>query len=140
MKPILSLNDLSVLVVNFVFYFIIAVVGSMVKILYDNFNEEKKKENVSHTRILVSALTTAFLSIGLQELFLHKFSLNTIILLNFIAGVLGFEIFGFISSAKNFKNTIISIIKLKKYMDNQITDDEVKQVLKDNDDDNETKT
>lgn len=95
------------------FYFLLGLCGAFVKDLYD-FMCGKQKKIMIH-EIIIAATTTSFISLGIQDFVVEKYGFNFMITINFLIGVLGFEIFTcfntiqgirqFLSDFKEFKKT-----------------------------------
>lgn len=111
MEQIATLDVILVITINFLFYFIIAASGALVKDIYDNIVNDKKK--IEFPRILIASVVTVFICIGSQEFLSEKFSINIIILICFLCGVVGFELFGHINSIDNLKKFIEYIVNIK---------------------------
>lgn len=122
MSQIVTIESILVIAANFLFYFVIALSGAFTKDLYDNFINKKKK--IETIRIFIAAFSTAFIAIGVQD-YTENFSLNLIILFSFLCGVIGFELFGSISSIRNLRITILEIIQIKKFMDSGVSVEEI---------------
>lgn len=127
----LSVNEIYKILMNFIFYFIIGFFGAFVKDLYGTITQRDKKIRLG--RIFVGAMWTSFLFLFLEATWLSKASVNVIVFLAFLSGILGFELFGRISTIDGFQRTLRKIIRLKKSIkvdlseltdeDNDSTDD-----------------
>lgn len=109
------IEDISNLVLNLLFYFIIGSFGAFVKDLYESMT--KKVEQIRLGKIIVGATSSMFICMVLQEMW--QLSITTVVPLTFFLGVLGFEIFGNVTSIDNLKKFIITIVEFKQYMSQQ---------------------
>lgn len=138
----LKLDDMSLLLMNLIFYFIIGLFGAFVKDLYDTITQ--KDRHIRICRILIGAIWTSFLFLFLDSTWLSNMSVNVIVFLAFLSGILGFELFGRISTLNGFAKTAENAMKLKKAIkidfsgladeDNSITDTAPNIVTKDKED------
>lgn len=112
MEQIATLEVILVITINFLFYFVIAASGALVKDIYDNVVSDKKK--IEFPRILIASIVTVFMCIGLQEYLSENFSINIIILICFLGGVVGFELFGHINSFESMKQFIEDLLRIKE--------------------------
>lgn len=100
--------------IGFSFYFVIGFFGAFMKDFYETIT--KKHEAIRMGHILIGAFSTAFLMVGIEHYLVDLFTFNTIVLITFILGILGFEIFSKISTINKFKNFLISIIEFKRFL------------------------
>jgi hypothetical protein len=96
---------------NFLFYFIIGSFGAFLKDLYEMIT--KKNDPIRLGEVLIGGTSATFICYGLQDSWLAGLSLNLIVLITFICGILGFEIFGNLTSVDKFKNFITMVIEFK---------------------------
>jgi nitrate/TMAO reductase-like tetraheme cytochrome c subunit len=89
--------------------------GAFAKDLFGALNHKKIK--ISLLKIFLGALTASFFSLGLSDLILKYFNLNVLILIQFILGVLGFELFKRISTFKNLLEFLKIIKEMKDVFD-----------------------
>lgn len=115
MSEILTKEMMLTLAATFIFYFTLGGLGAFTKDLYDNFVNGKVK--IELPRIFIAAISTAFICIGGESYLSEHLSLNTIIFAGFLCGVVGFELFGYLSSIKGIKKTFDEIIRIKKCLD-----------------------
>jgi len=96
----------SIIFLDWMTYFLIAMIGAFVKDLYDTITGER--ERIEIKRIFVSTILSTFL------IFAARSYLNTdlIIAITFILGVIGWELFSRICTIEGLRKTIISIKKL----------------------------
>lgn len=110
-----SVDDISNLVLNLLFYFIIGSFGAFVKDLYESMT--KKVEQIRLGKIIVGATSSMFICMVLQEMW--QLSITTVVPLTFLLGVLGFEIFGNVTSIESLKRFLVNIVEFKRYMSQQ---------------------
>lgn len=99
------------LAMNFLFYFIIGSLGAFLKDLYETLT--KKNERIRLGEVLIGGASATFICYGLQDTWLKDLSLNLIVLITFICGILGFEIFGNLTTITKFKKLMNTVISLK---------------------------
>lgn len=109
-KP--KMDDLLSVMVNFIFYFTIGFFGAFMKDLYETITNKEPKIKLG--RILIGSIWTAFLFIFLGDSILKEYSINVIIFLTFLSGLIGFELFGKITTIAGLTKVINFIMKLKK--------------------------
>ena len=107
----LSQETVFELVYNLLFYFVIGSFGAFIKDLYETLT--KKNEKIRLGEIVVGGAIATFFCYGLQDTWLKDLSINLIVLITFICGILGFEIFGNIYTIDNFKDFIGKVIEFK---------------------------
>jgi hypothetical protein len=109
----LPLNQEAVieLAYNLLFYFIIGSFGAFLKDLYETLT--KKNEKIRLGEIIIGGACATFICYGLQDSWLKGLSLNLIVLITFICGILGFEIFGNLTTMEKFKDFIRRVIEFK---------------------------
>lgn len=112
---------------NLLFYFVIGSFGSFIKDLYETLT--KKNEKIRLGEIVVGGAFATFFCYGLQDTWLKDLSINLIVLITFICGILGFEIFGNIYTVDNFKDFIGKVIEFKSMfsIEYQVTDEQNKK-------------
>lgn len=115
MSEILTKEMMLTLAATFIFYFTLGGLGAFTKDLYDNFVNGRVK--IELPRIFIAAISTAFICIGGESYLSEYLSLNTIIFIGFLCGVVGFELFGYLNSIKGIKRTFDEIIRIKKCLD-----------------------
>lgn len=115
MSEILTKEMMLTLAATFVFYFTLGACGAFTKDLYDNFMNGRVE--IELPRIFVAAISTAFICIGAEDYLSKYVSLNVIIFLGFLCGVVGFELFGYLNSLKGLKQTLSEIMRIKKCLD-----------------------
>lgn len=101
--------DLSVQVL---FYFIVGSAGAFMKDLYEKITHKNKQIRLS--KVIVGGLMAAIISYGLGDTWFEDFSLNTMFLVTFVIGVLGFEIFGNITTISKLRSFLGEISELKR--------------------------
>lgn len=107
----LNYETLINLCINFIFYFTIGSFGAFLKDLYETLSNKNDKIRLSE--ILIGGACSTFICMGLQDTWFKSFSINTMVLITFIVGILGFELFGNLSTLAKFKNTVQVAIELK---------------------------
>lgn len=115
MSEILTKEMMLTLAATFIFYFTLGGLGAFTKDLYDNFVNGKVK--IELPRIFIAAISTAFICIGGESYLSERLNLNAIIFVGFLCGVVGFELFGYLSSLKGIKKTFDEIMRIKKCLD-----------------------
>lgn len=96
---------------NLLFYFIIGCFGAFLKDLYETMT--KKEEKIRLGEVLIGGTCATFICFGLQDTWFKNLSLNLIVLITFICGILGFELFGNLTTIDRFKQLVTYIIELK---------------------------
>jgi sensor histidine kinase YesM len=107
----LTQEALTNLITNFLFYFIIGSFGAFMKDLYETIT--KKNEKIRLGEVLIGGTSATFLCYGLQDSWLKGLSINLIVLITFVCGILGFEIFGNLTTISKFKQFIETVIEFK---------------------------
>lgn len=108
----LNVNTFLSILVPLSLYFTLTLTGAFLK---DIFNTIVKKDaRFRFSRVLVGAITGAFIMLGLEEILLYKMSLNLVVTISFIIGTISFELFDRLSKIDN----VVEFIKLfKKTLD-----------------------
>lgn len=116
----LNLNTFLSILVPWCLYFVLTLMGAFLKDLYNTL--VKKDVEFRLSRVLIGAISGAFIMIGLEDLLLTKIGVNQIITISFIIGTISFELFNRISKLDN----ILKYIKLfnKFIKENKDSDDE----------------
>lgn len=96
---------LSILVV-WCLYFILTLTGAFLKDLFNTLVKKDVKFRMS--RVLIGAISGAFIMIGLGDILLTKLGVNQIVTISFIVGTVSFELFDRISKLDN----LLKYIKL----------------------------
>ena len=96
---------LSILVV-WSLYFILTLTGAFLKDLFNTLVKKDVKFRMS--RVLIGAISGAFIMIGLGDILLTKLGVNQIVTISFIVGTVSFELFDRISKLDN----LLKYIKL----------------------------
>lgn len=96
---------------NILFYFIFGSFGAFLKDLYETLT--KKNERIRFGEVLIGGASATFICYGLQDTWLKDLSLNLIVLVTFICGILGFELFGNLTTIDKFKKFISWIMSIK---------------------------
>lgn len=109
--PPLNQETLIELSYNLLFYFIIGSFGAFLKDLYETLT--KKNEKIRLGEIVIGGACATFICYGLQDSWLKGLGLNLIVLLTFICGILGFEIFGNLTTMEKFKEFISNVLEFK---------------------------
>ena len=125
MSEILSKEMMLTLAATFIFYFTLGACGAFTKDLYDNLVNGRVKIELS--RIFIAAISTAFICIGTQDYLSTHVSLNVIIFMGFLCGVVGFELFGYLNSLKGIRKTFGEIMSIKKCLDLGMSVAEIEQ-------------
>ena len=95
---------------SLLFYFSIGTVGAFLKDLHETLT--KKTERIRLGEILIGGISAAIICYGIEDSWLKDVGTNLTVLITFICGVVGFEIFGnltTISSLTTFAQKVISI-------------------------------
>lgn len=103
-----ALLDLSM---NLMFYFTIGSLGAFLKDLYETMT--KKNERIRLGEILIGGACATFICFGLQDTWFKGWSLNTMVLVTFVCGILGFELFGNLTTVSKFKDFIGQVLEFK---------------------------
>lgn len=101
---VLSQVDFHNLFLNILFYLVIGSLGAFIKDWYDTMMG--RSEQIRIGRIIVGGIVSTVICFGLQEYIFKDLTINTIIPIVFVMGVLGFEIFGNITTIGKLWNSI----------------------------------
>lgn len=101
--------DLSIQVL---FYFIIGSAGAFMKDLHEKITQKNKQIRLD--KVIIGGAMAAIISLGLGDTWFKDLSLKTMFLVTFIIGVLGFEIFGNITTVSKLRSFIGEISDLKR--------------------------
>lgn len=102
----LNVSTFLSILVPWCLYFILTLTGAFLKDLYNTI--VKKDVKFRMTRVLIGAISGAFIMIGLENILLTKVGVNQIVTISFIIGTVSFELFNRISKLDN----ILKYIKL----------------------------
>lgn len=94
------------------FYFIVGTLGAFTKDMYETMT--KKIEKIRLGEVLVGGIVATIICYGLSDTWFKDFSLNTLFLVTFILGVLGFEIFGNMTNIANIRNLLVIIEEIRR--------------------------
>lgn len=122
----LTIEYLIGIIYNFAFAFFIGLIGAFAR---DLSSTVMGKDKINVVRIFLGALFSAFVYIGFAEILLKWITMNTLIFVQFILGILGFELLNRFSTIKDAINTYRSLKKIK----NEIPDvllEEIKDEIK----------
>jgi hypothetical protein len=125
----LTQEKLLSLCISFSLYFVVGFFGAFMKDLYDTLT--LKDESIHLKKVLIGAFCTAFIFVGFEDTLSSKISLNLIVLLNFICGVLGFELFSNLTTISKFEKLVERLVKLRKKVKIVIRSDEEIEKLND---------
>lgn len=116
----LNVSTFLSILVPWCLYFILTLTGAFLKDLYNTI--VKKDVKFRMTRVLIGAISGAFIMIGLENILLTKVGVNQIVTISFIIGTVSFELFNRISKLDN----ILKYIKLfnKFVKENRDSDDD----------------
>lgn len=116
----LNVSTFLSILVPWCLYFILTLTGAFLKDLYNTIVKKDVKFRLS--RVLIGAISGAFIMIGLENILLTKVGVNQIVTISFIIGTLSFELFNRISKLDN----ILKYIKLfnKFVKENRDSDDD----------------
>lgn len=109
---IFTTEALMELSLKLLFYFIVGTLGAFTKDLYETMT--KKMEKIRLGEVLVGGIVAAIICYGLSDTWFKDFSLNTMFLITFVFGVLGFEIFGNITSITKIRNFLVIVDEIRK--------------------------
>lgn len=125
----LTIEYLIGVIYNFAFAFFIGLIGAFARDLSSTI---MGKEKINVARIFLGALFSAFAYIGFAEIALKWISMNTLIFVQFILGILGFELLNRFSTIKDAINTYLAIRKLKKEAPEKLLEEleELKEAIK----------
>ncbi len=104
-----SLIDLAL---PLLFYFAVGTLGAFVKDLYETMIGKIKKIRLGE--VLIGGIVTTIICLGLSDNLFKDFSLNTMLLITFVIGVLGFEIFGNMTSISKIRKLLKIIDEVRK--------------------------
>ena len=107
----LTQEALTELAMNFLFYFIIGSFGAFLKDLHETLT--KKNEQIRLGEVLIGGACATFICYGLQDTWFKDFSVNSIVLITFVCGILGFELFGNLTTISKFHQLVATIISFK---------------------------
>lgn len=116
----LNVSTFLSILVPWCLYFILTLTGAFLKDLYNTIVKKDVKFRMS--RVLIGAISGAFIMIGLENILLTKVGVNQIVTISFIIGTVSFELFNRISKLDN----ILKYIKLfnKFVKENRDSDDD----------------
>lgn len=116
----LNVSTFLSILVPWCLYFILTLTGAFLKDLYNTIVKKDAKFRMS--RVLIGAISGAFIMIGLENILLTKVGVNQIVTISFIIGTVSFELFNRISKLDN----ILKYIKLfnKFVKENRDSDDD----------------
>ena len=102
----LNLNTFLSIVVPWCLYFVLTLAGAFLKDVYNTLIKRDVKFRLS--RVLIGAISGAFIMIGLEDILLTKVGVNQIITISFIIGTVSFELFNKISKL----DTVLKYVQL----------------------------
>lgn len=102
----LNLSTFLSILVPWCLYFILTLTGAFLKDLFNTVVKKDVKFRMS--RVLIGAISGAFIMIGLENILLTKIGVNQIVTISFIVGTVSFELFNRISKLDN----LLKYIKL----------------------------
>lgn len=102
----LNLNTFLSIIVPWCLYFLLTLMGAFLKDVYNTLIKKDVKFRLS--RVLIGAISGAFIMIGLEDILLTKVGVNQIITISFIIGTVSFELFNKISKL----DTVLKYVKL----------------------------
>ena len=116
----LNVSTFLSILVPWCLYFILTLTGAFLKDLYNTIVKKDVKFRMS--RVLIGAISGAFIMIGLENILLTEVGVNQIVTISFIIGTVSFELFNRISKLDN----ILKYIKLfnKFVKENRDSDDD----------------
>lgn len=114
----LTLETVVSLAFNFLFYFIIGSLGAFLKDLYETLT--KKNEKIRLSEVLIGGISATFICLALQDFsWFGERSIGFISLVTFVMGVIGFEIFGNITTISKLKDFFYLLNRLKNTPPNE---------------------
>ena len=102
----LNLNTFLSIIVPWCLYFVLTLMGSFLKDVYNTLIKKDVKFRLS--RVLIGAVSGAFIMIGLEDILLTKVGVNQIITISFIIGTVSFALFNKLSKL----DTVLKYVKL----------------------------
>lgn len=102
----LNISTFLSILVPWCLYFVLTLTGAFLKDLYNTIVKKDVKFRMS--RVLIGAISGAFIMIGLENILITKVGVNQIVTISFIIGTVSFELFNRISKLDN----ILKYIKL----------------------------
>lgn len=107
----LRFDELISILYSLFFYFVIGSLGAFLKDWYETLTN--KNETIRLGEILIGGLCSTFICYGFQDFILQKFSVNFLVFINFLLGILGFEIFGNITNLQKLKTFLFDLIEIR---------------------------
>lgn len=98
--------------IAFIFYFTIGSFGAFLKDLYETMTQ--KNEKIRLGEIIIGGACATFICLGLQDTWFKDLSLNLLVLITFILGILGFEVFGNLTTLTKLENFVDRVIRFKE--------------------------
>lgn len=109
------------LLFNFSFYLIIGSFGALLKDLYETLTD--KNERIRLSEILIGGACATFICLFLKDKWLSDAGINTMVSICFVLGILGFEIFGNITSISKLKRFIKEVNEIRTRPPDEWNDD-----------------
>lgn len=107
----LSIESMLELFYNFSFYLVLGSFGAFMKDLHETLTD--KNERIRLSEILIGASSAAFICLYLKDKWLEDASINTMAAICFVLGILGFEIFGNVTSISKLKSFVKEVAELR---------------------------
>lgn len=109
----LTTETLTDLTFNFLFYFIIGSFGAFLKDLHETLT--KKNEQIRLGEVLIGGACATFICLAVRDLsWFENKSIGFMSMLTFILGVVGFEIFGNLTTLDKLRTFIAKVEQFRK--------------------------
>lgn len=108
----ITVETLTNMALPLLFYFAVGTLGAFTKDLYETMTNRIEKIRLGE--ILVGGVVATIICYGLEDSWLKGFSLNTMFLVTFTIGVLGFEIFGNMTNISKIRNLLLVVDEVRK--------------------------
>ena len=108
----ITVEALTEMALPLLFYFAVGTLGAFTKDLYETMT--KKSEKIRLGEILVGGVVATIICYGLSDTWFKDFTLNTMFLVTFTIGVLGFEIFGNMTNISKIRNLLLVVDEVRR--------------------------
>ena len=108
----ITVEALTDMTLHLLFYFDVGTLGAFTKDLYETMT--KKTEIIRLGEIIVGGVVASIFCYGLSDTWFKNFTLNTMFLVTFTIGVLGFEIFGNMTNISKIRNLLLVVDEVRR--------------------------
>lgn len=108
----ITIESLTGMALPLLFYFAVGTLGAFTKDLYETMT--KRIEKIRLGEVLVGGVITTIICYGLADSLFKDYSVNTMFLITFIIGVLGFEIFGNMTNIAKIRSFLLLIDEVRR--------------------------